>query len=342
MKILLESVKVAVLALVITLGVTYAYAAWVGPTSAPPDGNVDAPINVGAVDQIKDGGLGVNTLAVFGNGAFSGYMKIGSTTSVCDTTLAGSLRFNTTIDNSCLQLCVDSAWQDVSCSETNVNLVISSDTLDYNIFTEVGSPTDPVNVVLTIEENVVVGSSDVTQPALNTGSLPVGSTVEIINNGVVVGMGGYGGDAVWNACQTGQDGGTALSISLPVTITNNGIIGGGGGGGGAHTHYGYYYPKIGYGGGGGAGSQVGPAGLLGPTIEEKYPGHAGSLYTGGVCARAADGCRGFGGDLGQAGDHGGGSDSVCNSPGGSAGNAVTTNGHAITWTNQGDVRGSID
>ena len=102
------------MALVITLGATYAYAAWVGPVSAPPDSNVDAPINVGAIDQIKDGGLGVDSLAVFGNGAFSGYVQIGDTASVCDASTEGSVRFNAS-GSECLQFCVGSNWQDVTC-----------------------------------------------------------------------------------------------------------------------------------------------------------------------------------------------------------------------------------
>jgi len=108
-----ESIKVAAIALVITLGVTYAYAAWVGPTAAPPNNNVSAPVNIGAIDQVKDGGLGVNSLAVFGNGSFSGYAQVGTTASVCSAGLDGTLRFNTT--TKCLQLCVDLNWKDVSC-----------------------------------------------------------------------------------------------------------------------------------------------------------------------------------------------------------------------------------
>jgi hypothetical protein len=57
-------------------------AAWAGPTQAPPNGNVPAPINVGTIDQIKDGGIGVNSLAVFGNAVIStvsGYLNFGAT-----------------------------------------------------------------------------------------------------------------------------------------------------------------------------------------------------------------------------------------------------------------------
>lgn len=55
--------------------------AWVGPSSAPPAGNVDAPINVGTTDQIKNSGLSVNALAVFGNAILSGtarYLNFGT------------------------------------------------------------------------------------------------------------------------------------------------------------------------------------------------------------------------------------------------------------------------
>ena len=103
-----ESIKVATLALVITLGVTYAYAAWVGPVSVPPDNNADAPINVGAIDQIKDGGFGVNSLAVFGNGSYSGSVKIGTTAATCDATTDGTLRYNSS--SKVMEYCDGSSW----------------------------------------------------------------------------------------------------------------------------------------------------------------------------------------------------------------------------------------
>lgn len=116
-----EALKVAVMALTITLGVTYVYAAWTGPTVAPPGGNVDAPINVGTVDQIKDGGLGIDSLAVYGNSSVSGYMnlgdyiKLGTTTVVCDSSIEGALRYNSTSQS--LEFCNASAWGQVSVSE---------------------------------------------------------------------------------------------------------------------------------------------------------------------------------------------------------------------------------
>ena len=57
--------------------------AWTGPTAAPPGNNVATPVNVGTVSQIKNGSLGVNSLAVFGNAIIStvsGYLNFGDIT----------------------------------------------------------------------------------------------------------------------------------------------------------------------------------------------------------------------------------------------------------------------
>ena len=56
--------------------------AWTGPTQTAPASNVSAPINVGTIDQIKNAGLGVNSLAVYGNTILSGtnlYLNFGNT-----------------------------------------------------------------------------------------------------------------------------------------------------------------------------------------------------------------------------------------------------------------------
>ncbi len=56
--------------------------AWTGPSQSPTDGNVDAPVNVGGTAQTKNGTLGVNGLAVFGNSLLSGssrYLNWGTT-----------------------------------------------------------------------------------------------------------------------------------------------------------------------------------------------------------------------------------------------------------------------
>lgn len=45
--------------------------AWDAPKSTPPSGNAPAPITVSDKDQIKDGGLGLKSLAVFGQAAIN-------------------------------------------------------------------------------------------------------------------------------------------------------------------------------------------------------------------------------------------------------------------------------
>lgn len=52
-----QYVTVLVAILSLALGVNVTQAAWTPPSQLPPDGNVDAPINVGYSPQIKDGWL---------------------------------------------------------------------------------------------------------------------------------------------------------------------------------------------------------------------------------------------------------------------------------------------
>ncbi|MEK7185360.1 MAG: hypothetical protein AAB726_01930 [Patescibacteria group bacterium] len=58
----LQTLKVIVLALVLTVGFQYIVAqavGWQSPTTGAPGGNTPAPLNVGITGQIKDGGLTV-------------------------------------------------------------------------------------------------------------------------------------------------------------------------------------------------------------------------------------------------------------------------------------------
>ena len=52
--------------------------AWTGPISSPPNGNVDAPINVGTTAQFKNGNIGLygNILLAANGGS---YLNFGST-----------------------------------------------------------------------------------------------------------------------------------------------------------------------------------------------------------------------------------------------------------------------
>ena len=63
---------VSLLALVVLFIGTAIAQAWTGPSQTPPNGNISAPVNVGTTDQVKNAGLAVNTLAVFGNTSVTG------------------------------------------------------------------------------------------------------------------------------------------------------------------------------------------------------------------------------------------------------------------------------
>jgi len=67
-------------------------AAWTAPASTPPNGNVDAPINVGTVNQIKNGGFGANSLAIYGNSYVEGNLGIGLATPAYKLDVSGTAR----------------------------------------------------------------------------------------------------------------------------------------------------------------------------------------------------------------------------------------------------------
>jgi hypothetical protein len=60
----------------LALSVNYLFAAWTGPTAPPPGNNTPTPVNVGTVNQVKDGSLGLNGLSVFGSGYFQNRVGI--------------------------------------------------------------------------------------------------------------------------------------------------------------------------------------------------------------------------------------------------------------------------
>ena len=80
MKKSLTKFLILTIILTVALSVNYLFAAWVGPTQAPPGGNTSAPIHVGSTNQVKDGGLSLDALSVFGGGYFQGNVGVGVVT----------------------------------------------------------------------------------------------------------------------------------------------------------------------------------------------------------------------------------------------------------------------
>lgn len=233
-----------------------------------------------------------------------------------------------------------------------VDAIISSNAYSLNLWDHLvahglATPGVPGSWVVTIATGVTVGSKSNSIAALDTGTFPSGSTLKIINNGSIVGLGGNGGNAGW--CDEwggvgpggpGGAGGAALRARVATTIVNNGKMwggGGGGGGGGVRAGYG----TVGGGGGGGAGSLSGIGGSPG----NFYAGESGTLTkggNGGVGSEWAPG-GGKGGDVGQPGVASFSDEYFCSGAGngGPPGAAVTGNSF-ITWTVVGDRKGPIN
>jgi hypothetical protein len=245
----------------------------------------------------------------------------------------------------------------ISANQTNANLRSLAVAAGWNQSSQ---------VIATINGGVYISSNGTGTPALTVnGSFPNG--VSLVNNGLIIGMGGNGGQGsggsggVQFAGSTGTSGGLALAVSVAISITNNGTIGGGGGGGGGGngryftTNDGKgvitYYNASGGGGGGGrssvaANSSGGAAGASG------Y--QTGSAGAAGTSSSAGNGGGGGGGLGGGAGGNGGGWGSTGSTgatgtyaissggpySGGSGGGAVSGNGN-ITWVAFGTRLGGI-
>ena len=120
------------------------------------------------------------------------------------------------------------------------NQTISSDTTNYNIKSAAiaagWDQTKPLIATVTINAGVYVYSTSTGSYAFDTGSsFFAGSTLALINNGIILGRGGDGGTGglSFNVAGTaGGTGGPAFIARYAINVTNNGTIGGGGGGGG--------------------------------------------------------------------------------------------------------------
>jgi hypothetical protein len=89
-KIILENVRLMILATIFSLGLGIAFA-WTDPASAPPTGNTPVPVNLGSVHQIKTGGLWVGSFGV-SNGLVveAGNVGIGTVAPTAKLEIAGT------------------------------------------------------------------------------------------------------------------------------------------------------------------------------------------------------------------------------------------------------------
>lgn len=219
----------------------------------------------------------------------------------------------------------------------NVNITSDSQNLTINTGNVAGYVAGFSKLTITISNGVYVGSTSTGSYALTITDFVSGDDVYLVNNGVIIGAGGKGGDSHSNAAgDPGNAGGNALRLLCSTNIINNGTIAGGGGGGGAadggRTNGGTCHQTAsdytGSGGGGGAGYTAGSGG------SGDNSGSSGTRTTGGA-GGTNQGQGGAGGSPGQAGQTSGNGRS-----GGAAGKYIVGSNYAnfiVAGTRLGDI-----
>lgn len=224
----------------------------------------------------------------------------------------------------------------VSTSSNNFNMKSAAIASGWN-------QTMPLFMEVTLAAGAVIGSSNTSGYAFDTGSgFPAGTTLKLtVNSGATIA--GAGGNASTGAGVNGANGGPALIARAPLTISNTGVIGGGGGGGGSGAPGVYMYYNVGEGadgspvynynvGGGGGGGQGSVGGLGGPTVGSgtgpfNYYRNADSGAAGTISGPGSRGLGSWGHFINVApntyieGGHGG-SGGGLGQPGSSGGNAA--------------------
>lgn len=191
----------------------------------------------------------------------------------------------------------------------NLNRVLYVNTVALagaNIYELMGSPTEPADYIF--ENRAGVIGNVTTEYSLRTGQFPEGSTLTLVNKGIIRGRGGNG--VGWGGGVAGQAARPALLLDCPTRLDNrNGEIIAGGAGGSV-----LYVGNRTIGGGGGAGT---PGGVYTGSMEYDYGGYIGGTpgtpTTGGLGARFTR--FGYSGYSGQ---------NV------GTGTAIKTNGHVLT------------
>lgn len=240
---------------------------------------------------------------------------------------------------------------------------ITSNTANVNLFTLAGSPVSAGSFEFRIASGIYVFSTNTANAAVATGIFPAGSTVKVVNNGYIVGMGGGGGNGADGGSSAqggiGGAGGPALSLETNITFDNSSgyVYGGGGGGGGGGgsrsiTMGGGGVSRGGSGGGGGRSYEPSIGGLIGSSANNTtWPqaGQNGGFGGPGAGGSSSVGSGGSGGGWAAVG--GNGVDGIGNStigpggPGGAGGKAIAVNGKTITWlggNNSTQVIGAVN
>jgi hypothetical protein len=233
-------------------------------------------------------------------------------------------------------------------------LTVAANVTDWKLAPLLGSLSGAVTVTVTVNQGVQVVASNPLTPAMDLSGLPSGSTINLINNGLIAGAGGRGGNGAGASsgggatyqtvlyASAGHNGGNAilgpgLSHTFNVTNTNGKIWGGGGGGGGGGASIVTSASCNGNGGGGGAGAGGAFGGSGGNAANQSY-------QTSGFGASGSDSAAGLGGvsGAGGAGNNNGAGGAVGGAGGGygSAGTAGTNSTYNSGFSIPGGAGGT--
>ncbi len=246
-----------------------------------------------------------------------------------------------------------------SANRVPIPITISSDTYNYDVYTNRG-PTyvaGSSDITVTVNPGITVGSTSRLTYSMSVPSdFNPGDTITIVNNGVIQGTGGAGGNggpAPGGVAVAGGTGGNAIYVNRPTVITNNGTVasgGGGGGGGGGRRTVTPQPVKVtpitnNYGGGGGGGG----AGFNGGAFGTGGTGGSGNGNPGSVGTSPAGGAGGTGSNSAGTGGAGGGrgangsagtSSTWAGADGGSTGSYIVGNPF-VTWPATGTRQGNV-
>jgi len=257
--------------------------------------------------------------------------------------------------------------QQLDAHASTATFTIAANTAEWNLLDQLAIQEGietviiPMTITITINAAVEVYSTTTSKPAMDLSGMPGGTTIDLTNNGYILGRGGNGGEGYddnfggWGFYMNGGAGGNAIvgpgsGSTLNITNASGNVWGGGGGGGGGDLSFVNvrpYEPEVapGSGGGGGAGGSLG--GEAGSSILGSA--QDGAAGTGGAAGAGGAGGTAFlnggdGGAYGAAGQNG--SDGGYNpGDGGAAGYYVRSLGGTVNWISGGsapNVKGSAD
>lgn len=258
------------------------------------------------------------------------------------------------------------------------NIAISGSQLNVRPFLLAGSPGGIVTLNVFIPTGSRVMSLMPGEAALDLSGFASGSTINLVNNGIIMGAGGRGGkggagaangsaDYAWGG-ELGEAGGNAINgpgtgVTFNITNAAGRILGGGGGGGGGggSVNNGANLFNGGGGGGGAGGGRGGRGGQL--VFQENTTGtqaaaggngtlaSSGGVGSGGAGTQtgsASGGAGGAGGDWGDPGAAGGSPTTfgidASGGVAGAAGKAVELNGGTHSFVSGGsspNVKGAV-